>query len=966
MTIRVSNGIECDVLSERQGCIINDAKSDIRCNTAFYENLGVHVTSLICVPVVLCDKVLGTLLAVNKLSPDSHFTQFELYCLSNVACNVAVALGQREPSSSSGESSIPSPPPLTSLESEMEAAIGVLVDEAYCALQADKISLFVYRGCSNLVCTVSPDIKGMELPVDAGIVGITFRSRTAINTANAREDVRHYAAVDKTSNYETGSLLSFPVVGRNGNALGVLQAVNKKDSTQFTAEDELYMSGLCVRVGEMMERVYEARNEKSCRRVVRLLGDFAACTTARTHDGNYLAQLLDESKLYAKNISNCDGVYFYSIAQSKAQSTTANDGSSDTAELVLQMLHPDEPNSPQSTATRVSDDDRFHRKSVSDIPAAVLEALREGRVKEVPLSNERGDTFLPGLDAATAVVVPLGLSSSIPLAPQFKLPIDVAIAVRRSSSHRSDDTCDESIARAEVKVLPFSKLEVHGLSSMGRILANALHMYAKFKEQEHLRTILHNNGMLMRATLNQMGTVFFVVSSGGQVLIYSRSLLRLFGCTEADMKQPLDVVLSDRSPAFMADMKECLRSNSSLERKGVKIFTTAFPQGVMVDYEMVEDTSDYRFGKKQTSSVHGLPMPSSGVRPRCIRVCVRVLGETEVFAGEDSGDVCSSISRPNSFVLAESSSSRDLSRVPSRKPSAKSGELIRSPRSFNASDAAELELLCTYEFNVLKIRSHEVLRHAVITLFDKTVNVPELNISRNQLYAYIAEIDKNYRNNPFHNFYHAVCVTHFIFMLMKETSAKSHLNSELMEFCMLLSAVAHDVDHPGNTNLFEINSGSELALRYNDTGVLENHHCATAFRLMQLPGLDIFGQLSFAQKAFARKTIISCILATDMALHVGLVEEMAARTGREWIIDTPTEKLFYGKILLHCADLSNPVRPFYLSKEWASRVSEEFNSQGEIEKANGLPLSTFLLTPDTKTLAKNEIYFSGQVVAPMW
>merc|ERR1712000_164205 len=183
---------------------------------------------------------------------------------------------------------------------------------------------------------------------------------------------------------------------------------------------------------------------------------------------------------------------------------------------------------------------------------------------------------------------------------------------------------------------------------------------------------------------------------------------------------------------------------------------------------------------------------------------------------------------------------------------------------------------------------------------------------------------------------------------------------------MLLSAVAHDVDHPGNTNLFEINSGSELALRYNDTGVLENHHCATAFRLMQLPGLDIFGQLSFAQKAFARKTIISCILATDMALHVGLVEEMAARTGREWIIDTPTEKLFYGKILLHCADLSNPVRPFYLSKEWASRVSEEFNSQGEIEKANGLPLSTFLLTPDTKTLAKNEIYFSGQVVAPMW
>lgn len=107
-------------------------------------------------------------------------------------------------------------------------------------------------------------------------------------------------------------------------------------------------------------------------------------------------------------------------------------------------------------------------------------------------------------------------------------------------------------------------------------------------------------------------------------------------------------------------------------------------------------------------------------------------------------------------------------------------------------------------------------------------------------------------------------------------------------------------------------------------------------------------------------------MATDMALHVGLVDQMAARAGQPWIIDTPAEKLFYGKIILHSADLSNPVRPFYLSKEWACRVSEEFNRQGELEKARGLPVSTFLLTPDTKTLAKNEIYFSGQVVAPMW
>merc|ERR1712000_319859 len=96
---------------------------------------------------------------------------------------------------------------------------------------------------------------------------------------------------------------------------------------------------------------------------------------------------------------------------------------------------------------------------------------------------------------------------------------------------------------------------------------------------------------------------------------------------------------------------------------------------------------------------------------------------------------------------------------------------------------------------------------------------------------------------------------------------------------MLLSAVAHDVDHPGNTNLFEINSGSELALRYNDTGVLENHHCATAFRLMQLPGLDIFGQLSLPKKLLPVKRLFHaywpptwlCMLAWWKRWQPGLV-----------------------------------------------------------------------------------------------
>jgi hypothetical protein len=54
--------------------------------------------------------------------------------------------------------------------------------------------------------------------------------------------------------------------------------------------------------------------------------------------------------------------------------------------------------------------------------------------------------------------------------------------------------------------------------------------------------------------------------------------------------------------------------------------------------------------------------------------------------------------------------------------------------------------------------------------------------------------------------------------------------SDLEIFTSLVAAMIHDFDHTGTTNNFHVNSGSNLAILYNDRAVLENHHVSAFFK----------------------------------------------------------------------------------------------------------------------------------------
>merc|ERR1712217_889968 len=49
-------------------------------------------------------------------------------------------------------------------------------------------------------------------------------------------------------------------------------------------------------------------------------------------------------------------------------------------------------------------------------------------------------------------------------------------------------------------------------------------------------------------------------------------------------------------------------------------------------------------------------------------------------------------------------------------------------------------------------------------------------------------------------------------------------------------------------------------------------------------------------------------------------------------------RLMFLQLFLHCADVSNPLKPFNICRPWAWRVLDEFFAQGDEEKELGLPV----------------------------
>lgn len=301
------------------------------------------------------------------------------------------------------------------------------------------------------------------------------------------------------------------------------------------------------------------------------------------------------------------------------------------------------------------------------------------------------------------------------------------------------------------------------------------------------------------------------------------------------------------------------------------------------------------------------------------------------------------------------------------KGAADPARILKSGRSVDdimrRAATMDLNIINSYSCNVWLL-DHEELAILAWTMFEDLGLVAQFKIPQVAFFQLMETLKNSYLTNPYHNYQHAFDVAQTCYMFCKTCTVRQYLT--LMDiFAMMVAALCHDIDHPGLNNTFQVNSKSPLAILYNDLSVLENHHCARAFYILNDLKNNILSGLTLLEYKEFRRTVVSAILATDMTTHFELLTRFTTHLdARPFSIENKDDRQLIVDILLHSADISNTCKPFQISKRWSDLLLEEFLNQGDIEKEYNMPISPFMNRHSTDHI-RMTLNFMDYMVAPL-
>jgi hypothetical protein len=243
---------------------------------------------------------------------------------------------------------------------------------------------------------------------------------------------------------------------------------------------------------------------------------------------------------------------------------------------------------------------------------------------------------------------------------------------------------------------------------------------------------------------------------------------------------------------------------------------------------------------------------------------------------------------------------------------------------------------------------------AFLNLSESEFGLPDIVVT--ELHHFVQSVANMYQENPFHNFEHASHVTMSVVKLLsrivspnieldgKDDASKLHdqtygiVSDPLTQFTVVLSALIHDVDHPGVPNAQLIKEKTSLVDLYKNKSIAEQNSFDKTWILL------IEGNYSNLRRAIYRhetefkrfrQLLVNTVMATDI-----IDQELGARRKARWdkafheSLEEDPKKALNRKAtvviehIIQASDIAHTMQHWHIYRKWNGRLFEEMQKVG--------------------------------------
>ncbi len=116
---------------------------------------------------------------------------------------------------------------------DLDGLLRLIIDRCMELLEAERASLFLYEPATDeLVSRVAAGVEEIRFPADRGVAGATLRAGSSLRVPDAAADPRFNPEIDRRTGFRTRNILSVPLRDHEGQLVGVLQALNKREDSK--------------------------------------------------------------------------------------------------------------------------------------------------------------------------------------------------------------------------------------------------------------------------------------------------------------------------------------------------------------------------------------------------------------------------------------------------------------------------------------------------------------------------------------------------------------------------------------------------------------------------------------------------------------------------------------------------------------------------------------------------------------